>query len=276
MLRAERARHAGRDCVVRRFSPQDTERYKCWGSGSGNDRVAAALLPDLVPEPLGHWTQDGTEVTAQLWVAAPTLLDAGVDRRNCALAGATLGTIHRQRGSGPGSLDGAHRFDGQAEAFASRWGHAVRLVAHHGAALAEALDAWGTARMHLTGRAEARLVHGDFGASNLLVAGERCHVIDWEHARWGDPYEDLAKLKVARDFPEPNGIAKDARSWEVFTSAWAAQAEVTWSCDDRAMELYEVYFLMCLSVFFDHRPNLRLERLRHLVAPLRSPSAATS
>lgn len=276
MLRVERAPHAGQDCVLRMFSPQDTERYKCWGSGSGNDRVAAALLPDLVPQAVGHWTQDGVEVTAQRWVAAPTLLDVGVDRRTCALAGTALGTIHRQRGSGPGSLDGAYRFADQAEAFASRWRHAVRLVAHHGSALAQALDAWGAPRLRLAGGTEARLVHGDFGASNLLVSGERCHVIDWEHARWGDPYEDLAKLKVARDVPEPNGIAADAGSWEVLTSAWAAQAEVTWQCDDRVMELYEVYFLMCLSVFFDETPNPRLERLRRLVTPLTSPSTVTA
>jgi thiamine kinase-like enzyme len=45
------------------------------------------------------------------------------------------------------------------------------------------------------------ICHGDFHRENVLWDGERTYIIDWEDARWGDPYFDIAKfgLKISKE-----------------------------------------------------------------------------
>jgi aminoglycoside phosphotransferase (APT) family kinase protein len=257
------------DCASRHFYHQDTERFMCWGSGSGNERFAMTRVPHLVPEFVDRWSTDDAHVVLQRWIDAPTLLQTAVTTTTSAMAGAALGDIHRQRGTYAGSLDGRFRFENQSEAFGSRWRHALGLIGAEHPALARRLGEWAVPRMaSMPHQAVHRLVHGDFGPTNILVDGSRCLVIDWEHARWGDPYEDLAKIRVARSFPEPNGFGPDPGIWSALTTAWARTAEVTWECPDQTMELYETYYVVCLAVFFDDIPNRRLARLEHLTAHL--------
>lgn len=42
--------------------------------------------------------------------------------------------------------------------------------------------------------AEARLIHGDFGAAHVFVAAETTTVIDWDSCRAGDPAEDAGRF----------------------------------------------------------------------------------
>lgn len=271
MRKAERVTRAGREYALRRFLPEDTERFMCWGSGSANERLAADLLPGGVPAAGEAWTTGGVTTTLQDWLPYPTLAQARVDARTGALAGAALGAIHRLRGGAPGSLDGRHRFGRQSEAFGSRWRHALGLLGPERPALAEELAAWAAPRLAaLPDGQEPRLVHGDFGPTNILLdpGGTACVAIDWEHARWGDPYEDLAKIRAARHFPEPNGFGADDGVWAALRRAWAEAAEVPWDCAREAMELYETYYVVCLSVFFDSAPNHRLRALEDLTARL--------
>ncbi|MEV5533686.1 phosphotransferase family protein [Streptomyces prunicolor] len=226
-------------------------------------------VPHLVPEVVDDWSTDEAEVVLQRWIDAPTLLETTVSTTTSALAGAALGDIHRQRGPYAGSLDGRFRFANQAEAFGSRWRHALGLVSGEYPVLARRLGDWAAPRLAAMPRYTVhRLVHGDFGPTNILVSGVRCLVIDWEHARWGDPYEDLAKIRVARRFPEPNGFGAEPEIWSALTAAWARTADVTWECPEPTMELYETYYVMCLAMFFDDVPNRRLARLEHLTAHL--------
>jgi hypothetical protein len=133
-------------------------------------------------------------------------------------------------------------------------------------ALAGELAAWGQRQLTIMPACpEARLVHGDYGPTNILLDGDRVQIIDWEHARWGDPYEDLAKIRAAQRFPEPNGFGSEDVIWRAFTSAWQESANVSWTCDPAAKELYEVYYIVCLAVFFGTLPNHRLHHLRQLV-----------
>ena len=59
--------------------------------------------------------------------------------------------------------------------------------------------------------APARLTHGDFNPSNLLIdaAGEVTGVLDWEFAHAGDPIADVANLLRPRaDYSLPDGFAE--------------------------------------------------------------------
>jgi aminoglycoside phosphotransferase (APT) family kinase protein len=57
-------------------------------------------------------------------------------------------------------------------------------------------------------RHEARLVHGDFNPTNILVDGDEVTaIVDWEWAHSGNPLGDLANLLRARDeFPLPQAF----------------------------------------------------------------------
>ncbi|MEW5740056.1 MAG: phosphotransferase family protein [Myxococcota bacterium] len=50
---------------------------------------------------------------------------------------------------------------------------------------------------HAPSREETVLVHGDFRTGNFLVTVEGLSaILDWEFARWGSPFEDLAWISV--------------------------------------------------------------------------------
>jgi thiamine kinase-like enzyme len=64
--------------------------------------------------------------------------------------------------------------------------------------------------VRIVGRAAARPApagarrpcHNDLLAGNLLLAGGRTMIVDWEYAGMGDPYFDLGNLAVNNDFDE--------------------------------------------------------------------------
>lgn len=73
----------------------------------------------------------------------------------------------------------------------SRW----RRAATEPCLLLETAFAWLNANMDRTAD-EARLVHGDAGIHNMLIAGDHMTaLLDWEFAHAGDPAEDIAYCK---------------------------------------------------------------------------------
>jgi aminoglycoside phosphotransferase (APT) family kinase protein len=115
------------------------------------------------------------------------LLAGRADRLRAAIAGRTLGTIHRHSIGDP-----------KATAMFSPADHFWQLrIEPYLLATAEAHP-----RLAAAMRAEAErlaahrsaLVHGDYSPKNLLVCGDQLVVIDCEAACYGDPAFDLAFL----------------------------------------------------------------------------------
>lgn len=84
----------------------------------------------------------------------------------------------------------------------------------------------------LPAREETVLVHGDFRTGNFMVTPEGlAGVLDWEFARYGDPYEDLAWLSM-RDWRfgrlelPVGGFSKRAPFLEAYTQASGRPVEV--------------------------------------------------
>jgi aminoglycoside phosphotransferase (APT) family kinase protein len=84
---------------------------------------------------------------------------------------------------------------------------------------------------------ETVLLHGDFRTGNFLVTPEGLSaILDWEFARWGSPYEDLAWISV-RDWrfgrlDKPiGGFAARAPFYEAYAKASGRpvdEAQVLW------------------------------------------------
>jgi hypothetical protein len=247
----------GTPVAVKSYPRADTAAYKCWGSGVANERLVAPLLPGVrVPHTYRVWVEGGAEHAELAWLpgtrpAVP--LDAAALRR----AGRLLGRVHGCRGGWWGSLDGRYRFETAAGAFADRFAAAVRLLARGHPELATAVRRWAGPRLgalRLTG--PPRLVHGDFGPANL-VTGATLGLLDWEHARWGHPQEDWAKIRLAADFPEPNGFGPRP-AVDAVAAGWRAATGGPPPDDPEAELLMRLYCAVCLGVFF---APLDLDRL---------------
>lgn len=79
-----------------------------------------------------------------------------------------------------------------------------RRAAHHGPAVEAAIGAWSAAtdpaRSPAVQDAAPCLVHGDLTPGNILVRGDgSLLLLDWEYARAGGPWDDLAGLCAAAD-----------------------------------------------------------------------------
>lgn len=267
--KASRHDQGGRVVVVKRYPRTDTLAYKCWGSGVANEKLVKPLIAARVPTLIRTWS-DATDEYAELaWVrghhpgvpvAAPVANTIG----------RLLGELHSHSQNWWGSLDGKHKFSSAAEAFGSRFVAAVNLLGRSHPVLAGAVAAWARPRL-----ADVRLpgppvlVHGDFGPANLLVDREIA-VIDWEHARWGHPHEDWAKIRSSIDFPEPNGFGSRAA---------LASLEEGWGGvtgrrppDEPSDELVlRLYYAICLGVFFWPADRRRLAWAEALVTGTARP-----
>jgi len=250
--------------AVKTYSSVDTARFKCWGSGVANERTARRLLGDAVPQVVDVWADGEAEYARLEWLdGRPLDLGAPAD---LVAAGRLLGAVHACTGTWWGSLDGAHRFGDQRAAFASRFQAGVRLLAGHEPALAARVEGWSAPRLAAAGwRGEPRLVHGDFGPNNLLRCGAVVRVLDWEHARWGHPLEDWAKIRFAARFPEPNGFGAQQAALDLLAQGWTAVRGAPPPSAEPEGQLLEAYLAMCLGTFFPARPNPRLQWLADLV-----------
>lgn len=254
----------GSPVAVKSYPRADTAVYKCWGSGAGNERLAALLLPGLrIPRAYRVWTDGDGEYAELGWLSGGTLTPP-LDGETLHRAGRLLGRLHRCRGGWWGSLDGAHRFASAAAAFADRFAAAVQLLSRSHADLAAAVREWVGPRLaglRLTG--PPCLVHGDFGPRNL-VAGAELGLIDWEHARWGHPLEDWAKIRLAADFPEPNGFGA-APAFDPLAAGWRATVGQPASAEPDTELVLGLYLAICLGVFFAPHDGGRLAWVRDVV-----------
>ncbi len=249
---------AGRPACRKHFAPEDTREYMCFGSGAGNEIEARRWLGDVVPE---VWSltrlPDGGEVVVMEACAGEQLDLASCPEPTLQAVGAMLGRIHSVQAEHFGSLDGAFTYETQDRAFAPRWDVALRLLGTLDAPLARRLEEWGRPAIATLTERPPRLVHGDFGPSNLLERPDGTIVVlDWEHARFGDFREDWAKIELSRRFAEPNGFSLPAPAWAAVRHGWAETVEL-----DLAVEpvpaVYLAYYAATLGVFFRDPDRLR-------------------
>jgi aminoglycoside phosphotransferase (APT) family kinase protein len=253
--------------VVKLYRREDVERYMCVGSGARNEGLLPAPLAGHVPALVGYGANADCEVAILELVAGeqpPAALWA--DQRTRA-AGRMLGLIHSQVGDWFGSLDGAYRFDGLSAAFRRRWSVAMDLLRQLDAGLATAAEDWAAARLaRLRARSGPRLVHGDYGSGNLIWRGPTSAVVlDWEHARYGDPGEDWAKILLAALFPERNGFGRQPATLVDLYAGWREATGHDLYRIAADLDLYLAYFAATLGAFLSSDGGARLDFLRALV-----------
>lgn len=251
------------DSVVKTYPREDTKQYKCWGSGAGNESLVHPLLPDIVPRTVAIWSDDTAEYT-RLERLPGGRFDSTTATEDCLRhVGRVLGRIHSCRHRTWGSLDGRFHFTSAAEAVGSRFEAAVRLMARVDPLLARDTRSWGAEHLQSSRwDGEPTLVHGDFGPANLVRRGERIGVVDWEHARWGHPQEDWAKIRFAARFPEPNGFGVQPSRIRALEEGWQESTGRPAPDDPQLGELLDIYFAMCLGTFFGGHRDPRLHWLR--------------
>ena len=250
MVTAKTRRVQRTDGAVARktYSAQDTAKFKCWGSGAGNERWAAALLGDLVPAVRAVWADEYAEYAELSWIEGTVSTELA--QENIHTAGCLLGRVHACRGTWWGSLDGRWRFNSATEAFADRFAAATRLLRRSDPELAYTVSAWSRRelpRLHLPG--PPVLVHGDFGPGNIVFGACSVHVIDWEHSRWGAAGEDWAKIRLAAEFPEPNGFGSSEKV-DALAAGWATIHGRAAPLNATTEQFLLVYYAVCLGVFF--------------------------
>jgi hypothetical protein len=236
--------HHGRPAVRKRYSFENTRRYKIFGSGARHEHLLHPRLGDLVPEELAASTGDGYEEVLLERRPGTFCQPQEVGRDRARSAGRALARIHSRRGDGYGSIDGAHRFERQRDAYAPRWAHALAVLSGPHPELALAVERWGEPRLAELDWAPPTLVHGDFGPLNLLWAGDEVEsVLDWEFARYGDPREDWAVADPGQgryDFKSFRGDVVDALREGYLAAGGSAAAT-------EPVELYRAYYAAVLG-----------------------------
>ena len=188
-------------------------------------RYVGAFLPDSVPR-LRFASREHYYFAMDLiggdfanWKAQ--LLAGAIDRSHAAMAGRTLGTIHRHSAGDPHAID----------AFATTEQFRQLRIEPYLLATAELhprLAAALHAEAERLAACRAVLVHGDYSPKNLFVSGDRLLVIDCEVAWYGDPAFDLAFLlnhlclKALYHVPEHGAelIAAASAACESYQDAW--------------------------------------------------------
>jgi aminoglycoside phosphotransferase (APT) family kinase protein len=254
---------AGARWACKTYHYTDTEKFKCWGSGARNEEVARILLGEAVPIIGATWDDEEAEHVLIEWIDAEPLDPAVATRNQFIMAGKVLGRIHSHGNSYWGALDGSFRFENPTDALRSRIGASVRLLAATDPALADALTRWSDQQLsRVAWNERPSLIHGDFGVRNLLCSGvDHLYVIDWEHARWGDPLEDWAMMRFSLAFPTPNSFGSRQNLCQVKTG-WRETAGRPLPRDDALEKLLYAYYAACLGVFFAKSQNSRLRWLR--------------
>jgi hypothetical protein len=268
MRGVEPAVHDGAPCLRKVYPADESARFKCYGSGHLNEgrlpRVAATFAPALISATTGP---GGDEAYLERLPGMPLRVDQ-LDQRQAGAAGARLAAIHAARGEWYGSLDGTHRYADWAGSWTPRWKLMITLVAGLDWKLAADLDAWGRSKLSsVHDGTPPTLVHGDFGPANLLWSANdpRPWVIDWEHARFGHPAEDLAKMRLAELFPEANGFRLGDRTLlPAVEAAWREGGAVP-AWPPHLEHLLLAYFAGTLGVFLDPPPRPRLTWLRSML-----------
>jgi len=253
--------------VVKTYSREDTKRFKCWGSGVENEKIVECLLPGLGPRVVNLWQDEHAEYARLTLLNGSSLRIGDISDELLEEAGMVLGRIHSCRNATWGPLAGKLHFADARQAFVSRFRAALRLLASVDPALADTVTAWSAPRLATSiWSGGPVLVHGDFGAANLISTRNGIRVIDWEHARWGHPQEDWEKIRFAIRFPEPNGFGADMGRIQLIERGWKAVIKEDPPKDSGLAALLEVYFAICLGVFFQDRSDLRMRWLRRKVA----------
>jgi aminoglycoside phosphotransferase (APT) family kinase protein len=252
--------------AIKTYPHSNTLRFKCWGSGASNERIARELLGDVVPSTLELWYDDAAEYARLEWIDGVHFDPARMDEADLVAAGRLLGRIHSTHGAGWGSLDGAYAYPDPASAFAARFAAAVALLAEHDVRLARQVSSWSLPLLAwVRWDGPSTLVHGDYGLANLIRRQGRIHVLDWEHARWGHPEEDWTKIRLVSRFPEPSGFGRATEALPLLEEGWSAVTGRPAPRSEPAGTLLAVYFAMCLGTFFAVEPNPRLRWLRGLL-----------
>ena len=234
------------------------------GSGSRNEALVPPPLKPYVPRLLAYARSHGTETVTLERAPGAAISPRRVESAHAEVAGALLGLVHSQRGVAFGSLDAKYVFPSQQSAFTARWDVAMRLLRTCDDTLARDTDAWARPRLRrLPATLEPRLVHGDYGAANLLwTEPGRVAIVDWEHARYGDPLEDWAKIRLGSQFADPNSFGTHRAVLNALRKAWRGVAPDL--AARRVPPLYLAYFAATLGVFFRDRAG-RLKWLSQTV-----------
>jgi aminoglycoside phosphotransferase (APT) family kinase protein len=254
----------GFPAIVKRYSYTETKRFKCFGSGSQNEAFLPSPIADWTPSLLAYSSSTDEEMATLEYREGQHLKGEEIGYAEAEEIGRVLGQIHSIQGNLFGSLDGSYQFRSLKEAFVPRWQVAVDLLSSLDESLARKVDKQGRLYFqYLDTWPLPRLVHGDFGLANILWSPSRhiSSVLDWEHARFGDPREDWAKIRLASRFPEPNGLGSDLDLLAVVLQGWKQSVG---TCDfvvDPAVHLYEIYYAVSLGVFFFPKDRQRLQWL---------------
>lgn len=254
----------GLPAVIKKYPHEETKSFKCFGSGARNEALLPSSLAELVPSLLEYSSLLEEETAILTYCAGRRRSVEEIGRIEAAESGEVLGRIHCIQSKAFGSLDSTYRFHSLSEAFIPRWRIAMQLLSSIDKVLAKEIDQWAQPRLHFLDRfGSPRLVHGDFGLSNLLwhESGRISAVLDWEHARFGDPREDWAKIRLARRFPEPNGFGNDCYVFDTIWATWQQSVGLLDLPSGPFMELYEAYYAASLGVFFAETGDDRIKWL---------------
>jgi len=255
---------ADRPAVLKRYAHTETERLKCIGSGARNEALLPNTLAGLAPSLLAFSSNNEEEIVVLSHHTGRNLQVEEIGPIEAQMSGEVLGQIHSVTGAFFGSLDGNYRFDTLSDAFAGRWNVAMRLLHGVDRGLAADVNTWALPLIRqLNIFWPPRLVHGDFGLSNLLWHPSRQMpiVLDWEHAHFGDPREDWAKIHLATRFLEPNGFGSDDVVLDTLWHGWLKTVRAIYLPAGPFMQLYEAYYAATLGVFFEGDGYNRLEWL---------------
>ena len=178
-------------------------------------RYVAAFLPGSVPRlrfaSREHCYFAMELLGGELANLKAELLAGRIERRQAAMAGQTLGRIHRHSA---GDSEAMQRFDTTDDFWQLRIEPYLLATAEVHPRLAAAASA----EAERLAACRVALVHGDYSPKNLFVSGDRLVVIDCEVAWYGDPAFDLAFLlnhyclKALYHAPDPPQAAVRRRS----------------------------------------------------------------
>lgn len=273
MKGVEVSKFEGQKCYLKRYPHAETAQFKVFGSGYINERLVPEVLSADVPKVISHGRTSYEEFAYIEIINGRSVFAKNLTHLEAQACGLMLGKINRQHGHWFGSLDGKYTYASWRESWIPRWKVMVRLLEGKDRHLSEETDSWGTSMLaRIDENFSPFLVHGDYGPGNLIWPPDRSEpmVIDWEHARFGHPGEDWAKIFLAEIFPEANGFSSVGQS--VARSAWKGWVNACGNNSIReifteeTLTLFIAYFAGTLGVFLNGSGEGRIKLLRRLVA----------
>lgn len=184
-----------------------------------------ALAPTgVAPAPLGLLDGEPPVLLEELVAGRPFDL-----RRDLPALGAALAPVHTTEAAARAGHLPAVDALATLEADGRQWLERARAGGDDAEAVA-LLDAHlaGLGRSAAPPPGPAVVVHTDLNPSNLVMAGERCRLLDWEAARLGDPAWDLAHAVSPTtslwDDDDPRIL--DSEEVEAFLAAYAGAARL--------------------------------------------------